>query len=127
VLAIEPENPETLVTLLLALTDQFDLDLPRKVKEARAVLHQLRDDYSRIYYDGVICERQAKANLKGGSSAHAACEWFLQAMEYYERAEKIRPPGNDEAIFRWNTCARILMSNPGLVPHPAGVPEPMLE
>jgi hypothetical protein len=29
-------------------------------------------------------------------------------MAYYERAEAVRPPGNDDAILRWNTCVRVL-------------------
>ena len=29
-------------------------------------------------------------------------------MELYEKAEKIRPAGNDDAILRWNTCARMI-------------------
>ena len=31
-------------------------------------------------------------------------------MACYEKAEAIRPAGNDEALLRWNTCARILTS-----------------
>jgi tetratricopeptide (TPR) repeat protein len=129
VLKIDPENQEALVTLLLSLTDQFDEDLAAAVKEARAVLPRFKDEYSRLYYDGVICERQAKANLKrGGVGAHyVAYDWFVQAMDCYERAEKIRPPGNDEAVLRWNTCARILMRHAELAPHPAGAGEFMLE
>jgi hypothetical protein len=37
-----------------------------------------------------------------------ASEWFREAMNWYEKAEKMRPAGNDEAILRWNTCARML-------------------
>ena len=33
----------------------------------------------------------------------------LQAMEFFEKAEAIRPPGNDDAILRWNSCARLIM------------------
>ena len=35
---------------------------------------------------------------------------------WYEKAEAQRPAGNDEAILRWNTCARILASNSQLQP-----------
>jgi len=35
-------------------------------------------------------------------------EWFRDAMTWYEKAEKMRPAGNDEAILRWNTCVRML-------------------
>ncbi len=37
-------------------------------------------------------------------------------MEWYEKAERIRPPGNDDAVLRWNTCARILTHNRELKP-----------
>jgi hypothetical protein len=35
-------------------------------------------------------------------------------MALYERAEVVRPAGNDDALIRWNTCARILMRHPEL-------------
>ena len=28
-----------------------------------------------------------------------------------EKAEAIRPPGNDDALLRWNTCARMIAKN----------------
>ena len=37
-----------------------------------------------------------------------AHDWFRDAMRWYEKAEALRPAGNDEAILRWNTCARLL-------------------
>ena len=30
------------------------------------------------------------------------------AMESFEAAERLRQPGNDDAILRWNTCQRTL-------------------
>jgi hypothetical protein len=33
---------------------------------------------------------------------------FREAMRYFEEAEKIRPPHNDDAILRWNRCARLV-------------------
>ena len=32
----------------------------------------------------------------------------------FERAEAVRPPDNDDAILRWNACARVLMRHPHL-------------
>jgi hypothetical protein len=29
-----------------------------------------------------------------------------QAMLFYDDAEKLRPPGIDDAILRWNSCVR---------------------
>jgi hypothetical protein len=31
-------------------------------------------------------------------------------MHNYEEAERLRPTGNDDAILRWNRCARLLHS-----------------
>jgi hypothetical protein len=33
---------------------------------------------------------------------------FQNAMHHFEEAERLRPPGNDDAILRWNRCARLL-------------------
>ena len=129
ILRVEPDNQKALVTLLLALTDQFGRKLTGKVKEARAVLPRLTDPYSRDYYEGIICERRAKAHHQNGGpgSAHVAYDGFREAMACFERAEAIRPPDNDEALLRWNTCARILMRNPDLQPAPVSPAESMLE
>jgi hypothetical protein len=32
-------------------------------------------------------------------------------MAWFEKAEEIRPPGNDDSVLRWNTCARIILKN----------------
>jgi hypothetical protein len=37
-------------------------------------------------------------------------------MSHYERAMKFAPAGNDDAILRWNTCARIIIQNPDIQP-----------
>jgi hypothetical protein len=48
-------------------------------------------------------------------------------MFHYEQAEKLRPEGNDDALLRWNTCARILMRNSDLRPRGVEAFEPALE
>jgi hypothetical protein len=110
VLEVDPENQTALVTLLLSITDQFGEELSDGVRRARDVLPRLRDEYKRAYYSGIICERRAKAQLHHAAlgAADVAVEWFHEAMTWYERAEAIRPAGNDEAILRWNTCVRML-------------------
>jgi hypothetical protein len=110
VLEIDPENQPALVTLLLSITDQFGDELSDGVQRARDVLPRLKDDYKRAYYAGIICERRAKAQLHRSAlgAADVAAEWFHEAMGWYERAEALRPAGNDEAILRWNTCVRLL-------------------
>jgi hypothetical protein len=110
VLEIDPKNQEALVSLLLSITDQFGDELADGVHRARGVLPKLTDEYDRAYYAGIICERGANAQLHRGAfgSAAVASEWFHDAMRWYEKAEKMRPSGNDEAILRWNTCVRML-------------------
>lgn len=110
IVEVDPENQQALIVLLLSITDQFGDDLGDSVRRARDVLPRLRDEYKRAYYAGIICERRARAQLHRGTlgSAEVAAEGFREAMGWYERAEPIRPKGNDEAILRWNTCARML-------------------
>lgn len=110
ILGVDPENQQALVTLLLSITDQFDEDAGDSVKRARDVLPRLKDDYKRAYYSGIIAERKAKALIRLGGPGvdDVAHDWFRDAMRWYEKAEAMKPAGNDEAILRWNTCARQL-------------------
>jgi hypothetical protein len=32
-------------------------------------------------------------------------------MDWFEKAETMRPHGNDDALLRWNTCARLIAKN----------------
>jgi len=113
VLRTEPENQQALVTLLLALTDRFGKGYPVGVTQAREILPRLRDLYDQAYYAGIICERRAKAQLQRGGpgSGFEAYEFLREAMAWYEKAETLRPSGNDDALLRWNACARIIMGN----------------
>lgn len=110
ILAVEPENQSALIMLVLSITDQFSEDTPDGVKRARDVLPKLKDEYKRHYYAGIIAERKAKSILRRGAMGGDAVahDWFRDAMKSYEKAEAMRPAGNDEAILRWNTCARLL-------------------
>jgi hypothetical protein len=118
VLAVSPDNQQALVVLLLAITDQFGAAPTEGVRRAQAMLPRLHDQYKRAYYAGIICERCAKAQLRSGApkSEEMAYHWLRDAMSWYEKAESQRPPGNDEAILRWNTCIRLLKGNPHLRP-----------
>ncbi len=129
VLSIDPERQEALVTLLLALTDQFEEGLSAAVLQARAILPRLKDAYQQAYYAGLICERKAKAQMKHGGpgSSYAAYASFEEALGWYEKAEALRPTGNDDALLRWNTCVRILQRHPHLRPVPAEQVEQPLE
>ncbi len=128
VLELEPDNQEVLAILLLALTDQFSERID-KVSEAKEVLKRLSDEYSRFYYGGIVAERRAKCSLKRGGPGwgHLTYVWLRQAMELYEEALEVRPAGNDDAILRWNTCARIINLNPSVVAEPEDRQPQLLE
>ena len=129
ILEIDPENQQALVALLLALTDQFPKGEAEAVNRAREILAGLESEYERSYYAGIICERRAKAQLSHGQpgSGFYAYDWFREAMNWYEKAETLRPPGNDSAILRWNACARFLMRHAHLRPREDERFEPFLE
>jgi hypothetical protein len=118
VLDVEPENQAALVTLVLALSDQFEEHLSAAAAEAKRVLARIADDYTRLYHAGILCERRAKAHVKRGGprAGHIAYEWLREAMDHFEKAAERRPAGNDDAILRWNTCVRTLRAHPDLTP-----------
>src|SRR4029079_2361269 len=127
VLRVEPDNQKALVTLLLALTDQLEHSLD--ITEGRAVLTRLRGEYEQAYYAGIICERRAKALMRHGGpgSGYVAYDGLREAMSWDERAEALRPPGDDDAHLRLDTCPRILRSHPSLQAGPQERWEPPLE
>jgi len=112
-LAVDPNDAEALVTLVLALTDQFPRQIQPAFDRAQALLPRLTDAYARCYYEGILCERRGKAHFRSGNpmAGAMAFEWLERAMGFYERAETLRPPGDDDAVLRWNSCARMLMAN----------------
>jgi hypothetical protein len=124
VLAVEPGHQQARVVLLLALTDQL-AEEPGAASRAQQVARSLTDEYERHYYTGIVAERSGKAHLRrGGIALDGVYEWLAEAMESYERAEALRPPDNDDAILRWNACARVLMAHPNLRPASEERPEP---
>lgn len=124
ILGADPGNQKALTTLVLALTDQFARASGVDIARAREVLPRLREEHHRAYYSGVICERWAKARLQKGESGHVVRTWFEEAMTWYEKAEDLEPAGSEDAILRWNACARILMRDERLDVEPGGAATP---
>jgi hypothetical protein len=127
VLAIAPDNRQALINLLLALTDQFPHGGGEAIRRAQELIPRLDSEYDRTYYAGIICERRANARLAGqvsGSQA-VAYDLYRQAMRWYERAEELGPYGNEDALLRWNTCARQIMRHK-LAPAAEDAREPIL-
>jgi tetratricopeptide (TPR) repeat protein len=111
VLAVDADNQGALRILGLALTDQFDASGTR-VLEAQQIFGRLRDPYARAFYIGLSWERRAKAQLSTGLPSYALRPLFEEALTRYAEAEALRPPGNDDAILRWNSCVRALQGLP---------------
>ena len=128
VLAVEPGNQRAVVTLLLAISDGFAKGCMASDTDVHAILQQLESEYERAYYSGIIFERKAKARLEQAfpESGYMAFDLLQQAMQCYERAETLRPAGNDDALLRWNTCVRIIDRNK-LSPKAPDAGEPYLE
>jgi hypothetical protein len=126
VLRVDPENRSAVVMLILSLTEQFTDGLDPG--QARKELARLHDKYEHSYYAGIICERFGHALLKQSSpgTPFHAYESFCEAMRFYQEAEAIRPAGNDDAILRWNTCARMLMRDTNLRPRHEEAFEPIV-
>jgi hypothetical protein len=129
VLEIDPSNQQVLVMFVLALTDQLADDHGHIMRVVRETLPRIADPYQKAYYTGIASERSGQALLHRGSmgSGVMAYDALRDAMSWYERAEAIRPPGNDDAILRWNTCARLISGNSQLGPHTESAYEPALE
>ena len=64
ILAVDPENQMALRQLGLALTDQFRGTLADGSHEAQSCFEKLSSAYERAYYQGILHERRAKAQLE---------------------------------------------------------------
>ena len=109
VLAIEPKNQQNLRVLILAITDQFaSVGARTGKKEVLAHIEELESEFERLYYSGLVHEREARACLSRSHAAQEAYHGFCEAMELYERAERLSPSGNEDAKLRFNTCLRTI-------------------
>lgn len=122
ILAIDPDHQQALISLLLARTDQFHSSANVQTKAAQEVLAQIKGDYEQAYYAGIIWERLAHARIRHSGAGASTYHALREAMDHYERAMSFALPGNDDAILRWNTCARLIMQNPHLRPAPEKEP-----
>ena len=110
ILAVDAGNQEALVGLLLALTDQFDLEASAGVNAALEIVPRLDGEYAQAYYAGIAWERHAKSRLNraypgAGFDAH---DELQRALELFDRANELSPQDNDDAALHWNACVRII-------------------
>lgn len=110
ILRVDERNQEAVEHLILAITEQFERSPRSQPAAARKLLPLLETDYNRLYYEGLILERDARACLHRANpnSGEIAYDRFRHAMELFEEAEAVRPKGNDDALLRWNTCVRAI-------------------
>jgi hypothetical protein len=113
ILKTDAENQQAIITLLLALTDRFEKGYAVSDTQTKELLSKMKAEYDRAYYSGIVAERRAKTKLRQNTPdcRFQAYELFRDAMDWFEKAEKIRPSENDDALLRWNTCARIIARN----------------
>ena len=129
VLAVDSASDEAKVLLILALSDQFPHRAASVWAEGVALVQLLHDQHARSYYRGILHERRAKSRMKTGTvgARYGAYDDLRHAMECFEEAASCAPPGDDGALLRWNTCARILNADPSLMPAPETNDGAMLE
>lgn len=115
VLRTDPDNQQARIMLILAITDSFR-NSTESAARAAELAAGLPTDYERSYYAGLVSERRGRALLShGGMGRRGASQWLQQAMAEYDRADAVRPPGNDDARLRWNACARVFNAQPDLL------------
>ena len=130
VLEIDRDNQQAIATLLLALTDQFPRGLGPRVASGQraggAPFERLRKSRTTRASFGSD-RRSVSTTRKRRVGDTRPTRDFAGQWEFYEKAEKVRPPGNDDALLRWNTCVRIIESHTDIVPEPTTSGEHQLE
>jgi hypothetical protein len=112
ILAADPKHMLGLRTLGLAITDQFTGGSADRYAEVERIFQSLTEPYEQLYYTGLLCERRVKAQLRAGRAPHTLLPLLEKALQCFGDAEEISPPGNDDAILRWNRCVRLRQSQP---------------
>ena len=109
VLAVAPGDQKNLRTLILAISDQFANPGSRVgPRDALGYVQQLESEFERHYYCGLVAEREARACLGRTHGAAHAYTGFREAMNWYEKADGLSPPDNNDARLRYNTCVRTI-------------------
>ena len=86
------------------------------VGSKQELVARLPSEYERAYFAGLVAERRARALLSrsGPGRALPAGDLLREAMKAFERAEAVKPSDNDDALLRWNACARLFARHPEL-------------
>jgi len=115
ILEITPDHQDALILLLLAVTDKFQQSgLNPYYDRALKIVSRLSDAYCKSYYSGMLFEQRAKYHINQNvpGCGKVAYDWFLKAMQAYEEALAGCDPDNQDALLRWNSCARFINRHP---------------
>lgn len=130
ILAVVPDHQDALILRLLALTDKFPGNgLNPAFEQAREVVARLSSAYCKSYYTGIVFEQRAKYHLKQGGpgSAAVAYDWYSKALDAYGQALAGCDPDNQDAVLRWNACARFINNHPDAKGDDTDQPEMLLD
>jgi hypothetical protein len=116
ILVADPANFDAVRICVLALTDMFPHHDGHHVTRAQELVARLPSEYERAYFAGLVAERRGRALLSrsGPGRALTAGDCLRDAMRHFERAETVKPADNDDALLRWNACARLFRRHPEL-------------
>jgi hypothetical protein len=110
ILAVDAENQQALVGLILALTDQFEMEANTGINPVLEIVQRLDGEYAQAYYAAIVYERQAVARLKRcyPGANFDAFELLQKAMELFIKGDQMSLPEDDDAILHWNACVRMV-------------------
>src|SRR5437870_1086015 len=86
VLAVEPENQQAVITLLLALTDRFEKGYSVSDTQTKELLSRMKSEYDHAYYTVIVAERRGKAKLRQNTPDcwFQSYDLFREAMDWFE-------------------------------------------
>ncbi len=110
VLTIEPTHQLAILLLVLSISDQFGSDKGASESEAKEMCDQLTSEYEQKYYQGIIAERSGMAALNRSTprASYIAYDYYRNAMDFYDEAQKVQPKDNPDTVLRWNACLRAI-------------------
>ncbi len=118
ILEVSPGNQDAISLLIVAITGQFSNPAKypdTKLKHAQEWVKEIKDEYHKLYFSGLILERWAKAkvqDLPGGD----LYEYFREAIEFYEKAIPLAPEGDESAVLHYNFSLRFIDRHPHIRP-----------
>ena len=126
-LGVDPTNQEAIAMLLLAITDQFDAD-PTRVDDAWKTVDRLTTSTSESITPASSTSgaQRRSSDTPRRAAVRAPTSGSARRWSVTKGRKTLRPPNNDDALLRWNACARLIMSDHHLVPMSEEPREPLL-